>query len=217
MVFASPNLYDLYFKTYNNYVPDLASQILQPIFSWLIRTGNGEDFYFRSSKDSYQQGEKIIITGKSVRETEIADEGYIHIYYEGEKVNSKKLVYDSNTGYYNGQFWASYAGKIEYEIELSYGNRSLTVNSGSVIVQESQIETNNVYLNQKSLKKITENTDGVFYFWNDRLSILDRVTKESINQISYFKIILHRHWLVFIIIILLLTLEWLYKRRIGMI
>jgi len=152
-----------------------------------------------------------------VRETEIADEGYIHIFYEGEKVNSKKLVYDSNTGYYNGQFWASNAGKIEYEIELSYGNRSLIVNSGSVIVQESQIETNNVYLNQKSLKKIAENTDGVFYFWKERLSILDKVNKESINQISYIKIILHRHWLVFIIIILLLTLEWVYKRKIGMI
>ena len=34
----------------------------------------------------------------------------------------------------------------------------------NAIVQESQIETNNVYLNQKSLKKITENTDGVFIF-----------------------------------------------------
>ena len=54
-------------------------------------------------------------------------------------------------------------------------------------------------------------------FGHNRLSILDRVNKESINQISYIKIILHRHWLVFIIIILLLTLEWVYKRKIGMI
>ncbi|MFL2982977.1 MAG: hypothetical protein ACJZ12_01125 [Candidatus Neomarinimicrobiota bacterium] len=217
MVFTSPGLYDLYYKTYNDYVPDMATQILQPIFSWLIRTGDGKSFYFRSGKNSYQQGEKIIITGKPVRETEIADEGYLHIYHKGKKINSKKLVYDSNSGFYNGNFWASSAGELDYDIELIYGDRSLIASSGSVMVQESQIETNNVYLNENPLKKIAEMTNGSFHFWEDRLSILNKINKQLINQTFYKKIIMHRSWLVFAILLLILSLEWVFRRRMGII
>ena len=217
MVFSSPDLHQLFYKTQNKDYQDLTSEIFNPLFSWLIRTGNGQDFYFRTGKNSYQQGEKVTIIGKAVRETEIPEEAYIHIYSQEKKINSKSVVYDSKTGFYKGQFWASKTGKLEYDIELIYGDRSLIVSEGSFQVQESQIELDHVFLNEGPLVQLSEATDGSFHHWSDRLSILNKINRQSNNQKSYTRIIMHNNWWIFFIIIFILTLEWLYRRRIGMI
>tara|TARA_B100000959_G_scaffold112818_1_gene118934 strand:- start:2334 stop:4199 length:1866 start_codon:yes stop_codon:yes gene_type:complete len=217
MVFSSPDLHQLFYKTQNKDYQDLTSEIFNPLFSWLIRTGNGQDFYFRTGKNSYQQGEKVTIIGKAVRETEIPEEAYIHIYSQEKKINSKPVVYDSKTGFYKGQFWASKTGKLEYDIELIYGDRSLIVSEGSFQVQESQIELDHVFLNEGPLVQLSEATDGSFHHWSDRLSILNKINRQSNNQKSYTRIIMHNNWWIFFIIIFILTLEWLYRRRIGMI
>ena len=217
MVFSSPDLHQLFYKTQNKDYQDLTSEIFNPLFSWLIRTGNGQDFYFRTGKNSYQQGEKVTIIGKAVIETEIPEEAYIHIYSQEKKINSKPVVYDSKTGFYKGQFWASKTGKLEYDIELIYGDRSLIVSEGSFQVQESQIELDHVFLNEGPLVQLSEATDGSFHHWSDRLSILNKINRQSNNQKSYTRIIMHNNWWIFFIIIFILTLEWLYRRRIGMI
>ena len=217
MVFTSPGLHHLYYKIQDNYSQDITRHIFKPIFSWLMRTGNGEDFYFRTGKNSYQQGEKVTITGKPVRKTEIADESYIHIFKEGEKVNSKPMTYDSNTGSYTGTFWASTAGRLDYEIEMTYSDLSLIVSKGNLQVQESQIETNNVFLNTGPLLRLSESTNGSFQNWSDKLSVINKIDRKSNKQISYRKIILHNNWWVLFIILFLLTFEWGYRRKIGMI
>ena len=217
MVFTSPSLHHLYYKIQDNYSQDITRHIFKPIFSWLMRTGNGEDFYFRTGKNSYQQGEKVTISGKPVRKTEIADESYIHIFKQGEKVNSKPMTYDSNTGSYTGTFWASTAGRLDYEIDMTYSDMSLTVSKGSLQVQESQIETNNVFLNTGPLLRLSESTNGSFQNWSDKLSVINKIDRISNKQISYRKIIMHNNWWVFFIILFLLTFEWAYRRKIGMI
>ena len=111
----------------------------------------------------------------------------------------------------------SKTGKLEYDIELIYGDRSLIVSEGSFQVQESQIELDHVFLNEGPLVQLSEATDGSFHHWSDRLSILNKINRQSNNQKSYAKIIMHNNWWIFFIIIFILTLEWLYRRRIGMI
>jgi len=216
MVFSSPDLHQLFYKTQNKDNQNLTIEIFNPLFSWLMRTGNGQDFYFRSGKNSYQQGEKVTIIGKPVRETEISDEAYMHIYSQGTKINSKPLVYDSKTGFYKGYFWASKTGRLDYDIELIYGDRSLIVSKGNLQVQESQIEINHVFLNKGPLVQLSEMTDGSFHHWSERLSVLNKINRQSNNQKSYRRIIMHNNWWVFFLILSIFSLEWLYRRKIGM-
>ena len=217
MIWSSPDLYKLYYKTQNSNYQDLTNQLLMPLFSWLMRTGNGKDFYFRASKNWYQQGEKVTITGKPVMENKEAKEGYIHIYRKGTKINTKPIIYDTKTNHYKGQFWASQSGKLDYEIELIYGDKSMIVSDGSVQIQESQIELNHVYLNKDPLVKLAGITEGSFQDWDNRISILSKVNNKSDNEITQLRIILHNsHW-AFILILLLLAAEWILRRRNGMI
>ena len=215
-VWSSPDLHQLYYKTQNSEFQDLTSQIFKPVFSWLMRTGNDQEFYFRSGKNSYQQGERVTITGKPVRDAEKATEGFIHISSNGNQINSKSILYDLNTGLYTGQFWASQPGKLEYDIELLYGDKSLIVSQGSVQVQESQVELNHVYLNREPLVRLAQLTQGSFRHWDDRLTILNQIDKQSKQEIIHSRITLHNSKWIFLFTLLLLTTEWVLRRRLGM-
>ena len=207
----------MYYKTQSNVYQNLTKEMFQPIFSWLIRTGDGNDFYFRSGKNSYQQGEQITIIGKPIQEKEIAEEGYIHIYSNGKKINTKPLFFDKSKGLYTGKFWASQAGKLEYRIELLYGTNSIFVNDGSVQVQESQIELDNVYLKKESLVRLSDITGGSFYSWENRLSLINKINKKSVMEITHSRKVLHNSQWIFFFIILIFTIEWFLRRKVGMI
>ncbi len=216
MLWTSPDLHYLYYKTQNTANKEFLNNILKPVFLWLTRTSNEKEFYFRSGKNSYQQGEQITITGKPVRNTKIVNKGYVHVYNKESLINTKQLNYDKNKGIYTGQFWASESGKLDYDIELIYGEKPMIVHKGSVQVQESQIEMNNVFLNQYPLRKLAEITNGTYNHWHDRLSTVNQISKESENKIIQSRIIFHKSKTVFFIILALLSLEWLIRRRLGM-
>ena len=217
MVWSSPDLHKLFYKTQNNDYQDLSNKLLTPLFSWLMRTGNDQDFYFRSGKNSYQQGEKVKIIGKPVMETKRAKEGFLHIYSNDIKINTKPISFDMKSNMYKGEFWASKSGRLDYKVELIYGDKPLIVSEGSVQVQESQIELNHVYLNKEPLNKLADATKGSFQDWDNRNSVINKVNSKSVNEITQSRIIMHNNYWVFILILMLLTFEWILKRNKGMI
>ena len=104
LVWTSPDLFKLHYKSYNKGNTKMIDAMFKPVFSWLIRTGDGRDFYFRTEKNSYQQGERISMIGKPIKDAEIAKEGYVHIYSDNNKINSKPISFNSSTGFYESNF-----------------------------------------------------------------------------------------------------------------
>ena len=216
MVWSSPDLNQLYYKTQNTKHKDFINQILKPVFSWLTRTSNEKQFYFRSNKNSYQQGEQVSIIGKPVQKHATILDGYIHIYNNGTLINSKKLNHDKQNNIYTGKFWASESGTLDYDIEFISENKNMIVNRGSVQVQESQVELNNIFLNKSPLKKLANDTKGTFLHWEDRLNLIKLVNQEVDEEVVQLNISINKSKLIFFIIIILLSLEWLIRRKLGM-
>ncbi len=217
MVWSSPDLNKLYYKTQNNKNQSLTNQVLGVIFSWLMRTGNGKDFYFRASKNSYQQGEQVVVSGKPANKLEDPKDGYIHVFHDNEKINTKPLTFDKSTGLYSGKFWASKAGKLDYDVEIIYGDQSLVASSGEIIVQESKIELNNVFLNKEPLLDLSIATDGSYYDWGKKNLLLSEINQKSKKEIVSRQIILHESWVIFFTILFLVTSEWILRKKYGMI
>ena len=216
MVWTSPKLNTIYYKTRDSQLSDLSQKLFDPVLSWLMRTGNGQDYYFRSEKNSYQQGERVTVKGKAIREHERIMEGFIHVSNNGQRINSKPINYDDNTGYYVGQFWASKSGQLDYEVEFIYGDKSMIVHQGTVQVQESQVELNHVYLNKDPLKKLADLGDGTFRHWDNRLSLINQINPITQLETFYSKVVFHENrWLV-IFLLVLLSAEWVLRRRLGL-
>lgn len=217
MTWTAPDLFSLKVKLIDSDHSQLIHQILNPVFSWLMRTGNGKDYYFRSNKNSYQQGEQVLISGKPITEGALIQEGVMHLYHEGEKINSKPITYHPETKMYQGQFWASKSGKISYKIEFNMDGKVVSLSEGKIQVQESQIELNHVYLNKRLLEQLSHQTGGIFGDWQSRNHLTNIIEPKTIIESRMIKSVLHENVWTFLILIGLLTFEWVFRRRIGLI
>ena len=149
-----------------------------------MRTGSGDNFYFRSDKNSYQQGEKVIISGKSIFGNDNNLNGTIKVFSDGININSKPIIYDKDIGLYKGYFFASVPGEIKYIIEFLNNDKPIIAHENSIQIQESQIELDNVYLDKSKLDFISKASKGKYYSWDDRNKVLD-----NLKTIASFKIL----------------------------
>ena len=89
--------------------------------------------------------------------------------------------------------------------------------TGSFNVLESQIELNQVYLNQELLKEISKNTNGEYYHWDDREKLLKLISPKVRREFKAEIIKLTENQFVLIILIILLCIEWVLRRLKGLI
>ena len=215
-VWTSPDLNQLRFKTHNKISNDFFGDFFNPIITWLMRTNNEKFFYFRSMKNSYQQGEQILVVGKPIIDSNHSTEGYIHVFSNDSLINTKQLFYDSNKKHYEGKFWASQAGKLDYKIEIFDEQKSRIVSEGQIHVQESQIELNKVFLNEQPLKKLANETNGTFNYWDSREELINLINKKVEKTVGSTRVVLNRELRVALFLIILVSIEWLLRRRLGL-
>ena len=218
MLFTSPDLYSLKLSSGSFTDNEINKNLFEPIFSWLMKKVNGKDFYFRSNKNSYQQGEQIIIVGKSIRDNKNILNGSINIFNkDGDKINSKPIYYNDEKNLYTGNFWASLPGDLRYEVQLFLKDTLVVVSNGLIKVQESQVELNKVFLNKKPLETLSNKTNGTFQLWSNRSLITEKINNiyrdDSYKKVFYF---INKSWLLFFIFVLF-SIELFYRRRIGLI
>ncbi len=215
-VWTSPDLNKLHFKTHIGNSNNNFEDFFNPIITWLMRTNNEKNFYFRSIKDSYQQGEQISVVGKPIIDSKQSSEGYIHIFSDDSLINTKQLFYDSNKKNYEGKFWASKAGKLDYKIEMFDDEKSRIVSEGEIHVQESQIELNKVFLNELPLKKLANQTNGTFNYWDSREELINIIDKKFDKKQRNTKIVFKQKIEILILLIILISIEWFLRRRLGL-
>ena len=215
-VWTSPDLNQLRFKTHNKNSDNFFGDFFNPIITWLMRTNNEKNFYFRSLKNSYQQGEQILVVGKPIMDSNHSTEGYIHVFSNDSLINTKQLFYDSNKKKYEGKFWASKAGKLDYKIEMFDKEKSRIVSEGEIHVQESQIELNKVFLNELPLKKLANQTNGTFNLWDSREELINNIEKKIEKTVGNTRIVLKENIAILIFLFMLVSIEWFLRRRLGL-
>ncbi|MAI87344.1 MAG: hypothetical protein CMF99_09450 [Candidatus Marinimicrobia bacterium] len=215
-VWTSPDLNQLRFKTHNKISNNFFGDFFNPIITWLMRTNNEKFFYFRSMKNSYQQGEQILVVGKPIIDSNHSTEGYIHVFSNDSLINTKQLFYDSNKKNYQGKFWASKAGKLDYKIEMFDEEKSRIVSEGEIHVQESQIELNKVFLNELPLKKLANQTNGTFNLWDSREELINNIEKKIEKTVGHTRLVLKEKIGIVIFLFMLVSIEWFLRRRLGL-
>ena len=94
--------------------------------------------------------------------------------------------------------------------------KSRIVSEGEIHVQESQIELNKVFLNELPLKKLANQTNGTFQFWDSKEEIISIIDKKFDKTESNTRIALKQRIELVILLIILLSIEWFLRRRLGL-
>ena len=196
----------------------LIDKSLNKIFNWLMKKGGDQEFVFRTDKNSYQQGEEVLLSGRSLNfNEEIIHEGTIELYYGDEFLGSKPLYLDLNKNEYKSRFWAPKPGEIKYLVKINRGLESYQVSTGAFEVQESHVELNKIYLNKEKLNNISNSSNGVFKLWENREELLKEISRINKKEVYTIKYKIRNNSLYFLIFFIVLALEWFLRRRVGLI
>ena len=212
----SDNIHALKFKLLGKYNSSLVDNLLNNIFGWLMKKSGMKEYIFRSDKNIYQQGEKVNLSGKSINFNNKVYQGSVELYHENDLIGSKSLFYDMDKNEYRSSFWAPKPGAIDYIIRLNKDSEPLQVSKGSFDVQESHIELNKIFLNEKKLRMISNSSGGKFQFWKDRDLVIDEISNRSKKENYILDYNIRYNYLVISFIMSLLILEWFLRRRAGL-
>ena len=214
----SIDLASIKFNLLNTKNSFLIDKSLNKIFNWLMRKSGSQEFVFRTDKNSYQQGEEVLLSGRSLDlKEEIIHEGTVELYYNDEFLGSKQLFLDLNKNEYKSRFWAPKPGKINYIVNINRGIESYQVSSGTFEVQESHVELNRIYLNKEKLNNISISSGGVFKLWEKRKELLDKISNINERESFTIKYKIRYNYLFILIFFSVLALEWFLRRRVGLI
>ena len=215
-VWTSPDMYAVFYRTQGTPLSGLLDDMIDPILGWLLNTGGDQEIYFRTNKNSYQQGERVELMGQPLYSDQFVGEGAVNLYLNENIISIKPMIYDPVTGLFRSRFWASQSGTIDYEIEFDQLGKSYIMGRGSFQVQESQVELNKVFLNEKPLQRLAEVSNGVYKNWDRKNDIISLIQPISKKQSLAYVIDLNENILFFICILGLLTTEWIIRRKIGL-
>jgi len=216
-VWTSPDFATIHHRLYGTDYSKIFPELWTRLFSWLLKTGGEKKLYFRLNKESYQQGEEIFITGTSIsNKRRSKDQAFIITKNDSLEINSAELRYNPESRRWEGNIWAPKPGKYTYEISMQDGSTLPVKQNGRFIVEESQIELNEVALNSPLLENLSKKTNGAYYPWASRAELFNKVLprerQEKIKRSTRFN---EETW-VLIILIGLLTIEWIIRKRIGL-
>ena len=192
---------------------------IKQITNWLMKKSDDGEFIFRTDKNSYQQGEEVILTGVSSEFNKklTIDDGLVELYQENNFIGSKNLFFDLNENKYKSKFWAPKPGEINYKVIINRSLENFEVSNGTFKVKASHIEMNKIVLNYTKLINLAKLTNGKFKKWSNISEISNNINQveESESYISAF--LLRTNYLFISLIIIILSLEWLYRKKIGFI
>jgi len=216
VTFATSELNVLYHFQDNNNQNNLLYSILSTEVGWLLKTDASNENYFRLNKDFFQQGEIIKLTGTQPFDNpSFINSINFAIIKDNEKKYYGDIDYNFERDRWEGEFRASRPGSYLYKLFMAESKKPFQ--TGSFKVLESQIELNQVYLNQELLKKISNNTNGEYYHWDDRDKLLKLISPKVRREFKADIIKLTENRFVLIILIILLCIEWTLRRLKGLI
>jgi len=216
-VWASPEFATIHHRLSGTNYSKMFPELWTRIFSWLLKTSGDKNLYFRLNKESYQQGEEILINGTSIgNKNGSKNQAFITTQIDSLEINSAELRFNPESRRWEGNIWAPKPGKYSYEISIQDGSNPPVKQNGRFIVEESQIELNEVALNSPLLEDLSMKTNGAYYPWASRSELFNKVLprerQEKINRSTKFN---EESW-VLVILIVLLTIEWIIRKRIGL-
>jgi hypothetical protein len=216
MTWTSPGINILYFNDQKLDKDGPFSIIWDQSISWLLKTGGEHENFFRFNKDRYQQGEMVQITGTQPFNQEMGAAVNIIINIKNGVTNiiSREILFNIEEQRWVGEFRAP--GPGEYNYSIQFNSEKIPIQSGAFQVLESQIELNQVHLNKKLLTSISDNTNGQFFKWTSRDSILIKINPKVRREFKAEIVKFNESRILLFIMILLLCIEWFIRRKRGL-
>lgn len=190
---------------------------VQNIVRWLTTVDDSKLVRVKSNKEIYRSGEQIKFTSEVYYENyQPVDGAEVTITLQGNTDAEELTLTSIGGGRYEGSFQVLQGGDYNFTATAHKQGRILGRDNGKFSVEEFSLEFQNTRMDEAMLKRIAQNSGGK-YFTPANFSGLRELLnfpQKYITTKNEFEIWNKPAILVFIIV--LLGLEWLLRKRKGM-
>lgn len=200
---------------------NLFDQFIANVIKWLNIDKSKRRFTVNTPKKVYTRGEPVEFTAELYDDLyQPVNNANIYIVYN-ENGNERKLFFEpAGDGIYEASMTSNIPGDIKFSAFAELDNVEKGHYSGTITIEDVNLESLNLQMDTNFLHKIANNTGGIF-------SPADSVD-EIVNHINSFNMGRSRiftnnsefkfwtnEWIL-LAIILLFAIEWFIRKRMGM-
>lgn len=188
---------------------------------WLCATHSPQGIFLKPLKDVFSEWEPIGLTARIVNEVQkpITDaEVKVEIWKENKKVDELMLLPRSD-GLYYGQLPSLPAGMYTAQMVATKENQILAKSSARFVVKSVDLEGLNLEANEEFMASIARMTKGAFTMSFDDLLLKLKEDGVLLPRLSTQEQVtpLFRLWYPWLLILVLLSLEWILRKWKGLI
>ncbi len=142
---------------------------------------------------------------------------HAHLYRNDKKVNSIELVADPDSGDFSGATGKLDVGDYQVRIQvMGYPEDQMKAVARFYVQPPDAGEMTELTCDETLLRQIAAYSSGDYFREEDSSSLADRLKPLSQGRVVETETVLLRSWWWFIAVILLFTVEWILRKRAGM-
>jgi hypothetical protein len=202
--------------------PEFYYNFINDIVKWLSISQKNKQFNITTDKKTYFQNEQVEFTAELYDQTfNPIDTANItlQVSENGHKTNMN--FSPQGNGIYTFNYAPSVTGDFSYEAKTGINSSIIKSNFGRFSIEEIQAEKLDTQMNPGFLKSLAKATNGEYYSIDNYSNLKEKLikinnspVKENITK-SEFRIWGNKFMLV--ILVFLLAIEWILRKRAGMI
>lgn len=191
---------------------------VNPLYRWLLTNSIGDRLEVDFPQQS-RESENIPFTvrPKDASMNPIEDAlVQLTLYHEGEVVSEQRLS-EAGKGRYETFINGLKPGTYRYRVSSQFGEETLQ-KSGELFVDGISLESLDTKARFGVLEGLATSNDGVSATWNSRESLVEELlsleASSKLHEVVTTESLLKKVW-PYVLILLLLTLEWVLRKREG--
>jgi hypothetical protein len=223
MVWVGENFWRLRshnFLTFENF--DLFDEWMYNLIQWLTTKSDNRRFRVFPSKNLYTGDERIIFKGQAFDDSYKPISG-AEIKLQITDPQGKKFDYtlkEAQAGAYSLELSNFEEGTYSYTASGTKNGQNLGGDAGQFSVGRSAIEFVNLRADAPTMQQLAIRTDGQFVFAKDLLTLGDAIirkpTVKPLVELKKSTQAMHRFLWPLILALTLLSIEWVVRKRFGM-
>lgn len=188
---------------------------------WLGAVKDKKRFSLRTNKKFYSRNEQVEFIAELYTESfDPLSDGEVSVTLNSPQGKTSFNLSSVGSGIYQGVYKPETPGDYTFSGVASLDGKAIATDGGTFNTGDINIELLNPYTNSSFLRNLSSITGGEFYYNGNYLKLFDdliRLNEESKMEIKTTEThnLWNNPWLL-LIIVLLLSLEWFFRKREGM-
>ncbi len=212
--------YRLYQST-NEDIRNFTIELITNIVNWASTNPDNRLLKIRSTKNDYSTGENPLLNGTLINESgELESNGIIEVNIQGDDYNTDFTMNNEGDGSYRLELPNLSPGRYNYTAIASKGSREIDTQSGQFLINETNLELANTVRNDLLLRSIASNSNGLFIGYKQIDSFWDQLSSQSDfsirTEISEYFIYPVYSLIWFLVVVTLLSVEWILRKKFAL-